>query len=75
MVFDSRDDFDRREFLFSSLRSAAGVWAGVHWPAITAAAEHAAQMREAVPPAKLEVLSAEQAAEIEAAASRIIPGG
>jgi gluconate 2-dehydrogenase gamma chain len=30
-------------------------------------------MREAVPPAKLEVLSAEQAAEIEAASSRIIP--
>jgi len=31
------------------------------------------QMREAVPPAKLEVLNAEQAAEIAAAASRIIP--
>jgi gluconate 2-dehydrogenase gamma chain len=30
-------------------------------------------MREAVPPAKLEVLSAEEAAEIEAAACRIIP--
>jgi gluconate 2-dehydrogenase gamma chain len=30
-------------------------------------------MRQAVPPAKLEVLRADQAAEIEAAASRIIP--
>jgi gluconate 2-dehydrogenase gamma chain len=38
-----------------------------------AAADHAALMREAVPPAKLEILTADQAAEIEAAASRIIP--
>jgi gluconate 2-dehydrogenase gamma chain len=30
-------------------------------------------MREVIPPAKLEVLTADQAAEIEAAASRIIP--
>ena len=30
-------------------------------------------MRQAAPPSKLEVLSAEQAAEIEAAACRIIP--
>ena len=32
-------------------------------------------MHEVVPPAKLEILSADQAAEIEAAASRIIPSG
>jgi gluconate 2-dehydrogenase gamma chain len=38
-----------------------------------AAAQHAVHAREAAPPAKLEVLTAEQAAEIEAAASRIIP--
>jgi gluconate 2-dehydrogenase gamma chain len=30
-------------------------------------------MRESIPPAKLEILTADQAAEIEAAASRIIP--
>jgi gluconate 2-dehydrogenase gamma chain len=73
MVFNSRDDPDRREFLFSTLRSAAGVWAGLQWPAITAAAEHAAQMRQGVPPAQLEVFSVEQAGEVEAVASRIIP--
>jgi gluconate 2-dehydrogenase gamma chain len=38
-----------------------------------AAAQHAAHMREAESPAKLEVLSADQAAEIEAAACRILP--
>jgi gluconate 2-dehydrogenase gamma chain len=38
-----------------------------------AAAQHAAQMRETDAPAKLEILTADQAAEIEAAASRIVP--
>ena len=38
-----------------------------------AAAQHAAQMRDVIPPGKLEVLTADQATEIEAAASRIIP--
>jgi len=68
-----KDDLNRRRFLLSGLRSAAGAWASLEWPAILAAAQHAAHMRQRVPPAKLEVLSAEQAAEIEAAASRIIP--
>jgi len=75
MVHKSHDDFNRRAFLFSSLRGAAGVWTSLQWPAILAAAEHAAHTREAASPGKLEVLSAEQAAEIEAVASRIIPGG
>ena len=66
-------DLNRRKFLLSGLRGAGGAWASLHWSSILAAAEHAAHMRGAVPPAKLEVLSAEQAAEIEAAASRIIP--
>jgi hypothetical protein len=70
---NSDNDLNRRGFLLTGLRGAAGAWAVLHWPAIVAAAQHAAQMREAVPPAKLEVLSAEQAAEIEAAAGRIIP--
>ena len=73
MIEHSGDNLNRRRFLLSGLRGGAGAWAALHWPAILAAAEHAAHMREAVPPAKLEVLSAEQAAEIEAAASRIIP--
>ena len=73
MSANSGNDLSRRGFLLSSLRGAGGAWASLHWPAILAAAEHAAHARNAVPPAKLEVLSAEQAAEIEAAASRIIP--
>jgi hypothetical protein len=70
MNANSSNDLNRRRFLLAGLRGAGGAWASLHWPAIVAAAQHAAHMREAVPPAKLEVLSAEQAAEIEAAASR-----
>jgi len=73
MKANSGNDLNRRRFLLAGLRGAGGAGASLHWPAIVAAAQHAAHMREAVPPAKLEVLSAEQAAEIEAAASRIIP--
>jgi gluconate 2-dehydrogenase gamma chain len=73
MNANSSNDVNRRRFLLTGLRGAGGAWASLHWPAIMAAAQHAAHMRQAVPPAKLEVLTAEQAAEIEAAASRIIP--
>ena len=73
MNANSGNDPNRRAFLLSGLRGAGGAWAALHWPAIMAAAEHAAHMRDRVPPAKLEVLSAGEAAEIEAAAGRIIP--
>ena len=73
MDANSGNDPNRRRFLLSGLRGVGGAWASLHWPAIMAAAQHAAQMREVIPPAKLEVLTADQAAEIEAAASRIIP--
>jgi gluconate 2-dehydrogenase gamma chain len=73
MNTNSSGDLNRRRFLLAGLRGAGGVWASLHWPAVFAAAEHAMHMREAVPPAELEILSADQAAEIEAVASRIIP--
>jgi len=70
---DAAMDINRRRLLLSGLRGAGAAWATLQWPAILAAAQHAAHMLDAAPPAKLEVLSAEQAAEIEAAAARIIP--
>jgi gluconate 2-dehydrogenase gamma chain len=73
MNANSGNDFDRRRFLLTGLRGAGGAWASLHWPSVVAAADHAAQMRDAVPPAKLEVLNTEQAFEIAAAAGRIIP--
>jgi gluconate 2-dehydrogenase gamma chain len=73
MSENSGDELNRRRFLHAWLRGAGGVWAALHWPAILAAADHAAQLRGAVPPASLEILTTDQAAEIEAAAGRIIP--
>ena len=73
MNANSGNDPSRRRFLLFGLRGVGGAWASLHWPAIMAAAEHSARIREVIPPAKLEVLTADQAAEIEAAASRIIP--
>jgi hypothetical protein len=69
----SGNDPNRRRFLLSGLRGVGGAWASLHWPAIMAAAYHPAQMREVIPPTKLEILTADQAAEIDAAVSRIIP--
>jgi hypothetical protein len=69
----SGEEVDRRRFVLAGLQGAAGAWVSLHWPGIMAAAQHAAQMRQAAAPAKLEILTAEEAAEIEAAANRIIP--
>jgi gluconate 2-dehydrogenase gamma chain len=73
MKTDGDDSLNRRGFLSAGLRGAGGMWASLHWPAVLAAAQHAAHMRASGVPAKLEVLSPSDAAEIEAAAARIIP--
>lgn len=63
----------RRSFLLTGMRGATAAWAALHWPAIASAAEHSAHMRASDTPGTLEILSPEDAAEIEAVASRIIP--
>ena len=73
MTANSEGNGNRRKFLLAGLRGASGAWAALHWPAVLEAAEHAMEMRDAPPAAKLEVLTDEQAAEIEAVACRIIP--
>lgn len=69
------NELNRRRFLLAGMRGAGVAWASLHWPGILAAADHAAHMRAAGTSAKLEVLTPEQAAEIEAVADRIIPSG
>jgi gluconate 2-dehydrogenase gamma chain len=73
MPSEPNSEFDRRKFLLSGLQGASAAWITLHWPAVTAAAEHAAQACRAAAPPKLQVLTVEQAAEVEAVASRIIP--
>ncbi len=67
------NELDRRRFLSTGLWRVSASWIAVHWPAVMAAAEHAAHARQAVAPPKPEVLTADQAAEVDAVASRIIP--
>lgn len=69
----SGERMDRRTLLEASLRAAGAAYVTLHWPKVVAAAQHAVEMRQADPSLKLEVLTAEQAVEFEAVASRIIP--
>jgi gluconate 2-dehydrogenase subunit 3-like protein len=63
----------RREFLLTAGGAAGAAWIGAHWPAIAAAAQHAHQAAGSKTPGKFEILTAEQAREVEAIASQIIP--
>jgi Gluconate 2-dehydrogenase subunit 3 len=49
------------------------VWASAQWPSLVAAAQHAHQAVHSNSPGKLEVLTKEQARQVEAIASQIIP--
>ncbi|HLY61221.1 MAG TPA: gluconate 2-dehydrogenase subunit 3 family protein [Terriglobia bacterium] len=63
----------RRQFLIGSLTGASSVWLTSQWPSILAAHEHARRAAGSDGTAKFEFFSPEQAAEIEAMASQIIP--
>jgi len=62
----------RRDFLHLLTGSAGAAWLAANWPALLSAAEHAHQAAKSEHPA-LEVFSAEQARELDALTSRIIP--
>lgn len=64
-------DSPRREFLQRMGGLAGAAWFNAHWPAVAAAAQHAHHAAKAG--AKFEVLTPEQAREVEAVASRILP--
>jgi gluconate 2-dehydrogenase gamma chain len=63
----------RRGFLSQSLTGISAAWISAHWPAMLSAAGHARQAAQSATPAKLELFSPEQAAEIDAMSARIIP--
>jgi gluconate 2-dehydrogenase gamma chain len=68
-----QDALSRRRFVLSSATGISAAWVATHWPAILAAADHAHRAAQAASPPKLAVLTTEQATEIEAIASQIIP--
>ena len=63
----------RRRFLAQGAGGLSAVWVSAHWPALLAAAAHARQAAQSGVPAKFEFFRADEATEIDAITSRIIP--
>ncbi len=63
----------RRDFLVQISGAAGAAWLTAQWPAMLAAAQHAHAAASANPAPAFEVLTPEQAIEIEAISSLIIP--
>lgn len=67
------NELSRRKFLVNAGTSASAAWVSANWPAVLAAGYHAREAVQAAHPYKFEFFTPEQATEIEAVASRIIP--
>lgn len=65
----------RRSFLLSSGGWLSGAWIASQWPAIAAAAHHAEGVRADVSTARFELLTATDAADVEAVCAQIVPSG
>jgi gluconate 2-dehydrogenase gamma chain len=63
----------RRNFLIQAGAMASAAWIEAQWPAIAAAAQHAHQAVQSKKPGAFEVFTPEQARDVEALASHIIP--
>ena len=63
----------RRRFLAQGAGGLSAVWVSAHWPALLAAATHARQAAQSAVPTKFEFFRADEAKEIDAITSRIIP--
>src|SRR5258708_39083240 len=72
---DDLDGNSRRSFLRSSGGLLTGVWIAAHWPAIAAAAHHAAEASAAPAPVGFEFLNSAHPADIEAISAQILPSG
>ena len=66
-------DSSRRTFLLRSLGGLGSAWLTANWPEVLAAHEHARHAAQTDPPAKFEFFTSDQAIEVEAVASQIIP--
>ena len=64
---------NRREFLIQAGQGLSAAWLSANWPAILSAAQHAHKAALAATPTKFEVLTPEQAVEIDAISAQIIP--
>jgi len=67
------DQAARRNFLLQIGGAVGAAWVNAQWPAILDAAQHAHQAINSKAPGKLEVLTAEEARQVEAVCAQIIP--
>ncbi len=67
------NELNRRNFLLRAGTGLSAAWVMANWPALLCAATHAHKAAKAVTPPKFEFFTPEEAAEIEAITSRIIP--
>ncbi len=65
----------RRQFLMAIGNLASASWLTLNWPQIALAAEHAGHDGDVAAPTGLTALTAAEAAEVEAIADQIVPGG
>jgi gluconate 2-dehydrogenase subunit 3-like protein len=65
----------RRSFLLSSGGWLSGAWIASQWPAIAAAAHHAEGMPPDLSPTHFQLLTATDAADVEAICAQIVPSG
>jgi gluconate 2-dehydrogenase gamma chain len=65
--------FSRRRFLAGSGSGISAAWLAAHWPELLAAQEHAHRAAASDSPLPFQVLTSEQAAEVEAMTAQIIP--
>ena len=63
----------RRSFLSMGAAGISAAWLTANWPSMVSAATHAHRAAASPDPAKFEFFKPEEAAEVEAMASRIIP--
>ncbi|HVO56444.1 MAG TPA: gluconate 2-dehydrogenase subunit 3 family protein [Dongiaceae bacterium] len=67
------NEFDRRQFLSRGFAALGATWTAAHWPAVVAAAQHAHNAAASAAPAKWEFFTPEEAREVQAICSCILP--
>jgi hypothetical protein len=72
---EENTDKSRRTFILSTGGALTGAWLVANWPAVAAAAEHAAHAAVADEPTAFGFLNAPDAADVEAIAAQILPSG
>jgi hypothetical protein len=69
----AKDLFSRRRFVVQAATGISAAWVSAHWPAVVHAAEYAHRAAASAVRPKFEFFTPEEAKEVDAISSRIIP--